>query len=176
MSKNQTSLHGRKAGLTSGGALRVAGTTGNEDTFVNVTAATLAVKDNIHAGRTILLNKADGITATLPAATGSGDVYEFVVGTTVTSVGYIVKVANATDTMTGYAIIAQDSADTVVQFDAVSGTSDTITFNGTTTGGIIGATIKLRDVKLNGTTAVWLVEVFSSATSTEATPFSATVS
>jgi Tfp pilus assembly protein PilW len=155
--------------------MQVAGVTGSPDSVVNVTAATLAVIPNTHAGKTITLNRAAGITCTLPAATGSGDEYEFITGTTVTSNANIVKVANATDTMVGSATLAQDAADTVVHFDAVSGTSDTISLNGSTTGGIIGARITARDIKLNGTTAIWLVEVASTATGTEATPFSATV-
>lgn len=172
-----TSIHGRLAGLGPAGQFNAeGGLTFGQSSIVNCTTATLAVKPQLHAGKTITLNKADGIVATLPAATGSGDVYDFVVGTTVTSGGYIVKVANATDTMTGGGLLAQDAADTVVLFDAVSGTSDTITLNGNTTGGIIGGRISVRDIKLNGTTAVWLVDVFSVATGTEATPFSATVS
>jgi hypothetical protein len=176
MSTILTSIHGRRAGLTNGGALRAAGLTGMPESVVNVTAATLTVVPNTHAGRIITLNKADGVTCTLPAATGSGDVYTFLVGTTITSVGAIVKVANATDTMVGSATLAQDSANTVVQFDAVAGTSDTITLDGSTTGGLIGAKVTAMDIKLNGSTAVWLVDVFGTATGTEATPFSATVS
>jgi hypothetical protein len=176
MSTILTSLHGKKAGLTRGGALQVAGITGKPESVVNVTTATLAVDANLHAGRILTLNKADGITCTLPAATGSGDLYTFIVGTTITSVGAIIKVANATDTMVGSATLGQDSANTVVQFDAVAGTSDTITLNGAESGGLIGAIVTAKDIKLNGTTAVWLVDVFGTATGTEATPFSATVS
>jgi hypothetical protein len=175
MAKILTSIHGRLVGLLANRSLSVKGLTRDEDAVVNVTTATLTVAPQLHAGKTLTLNRAAGITCTLPAATGSGDTYEFIVGTTFTGSG-IVKVANATDTMTGSAVIAQDAADTMVQFDAVSGTSDTITFNGTTTGGLKGASIVVRDIKLDGTNAIWLVEVFSSATDTEATPFSATVS
>lgn len=173
MSSILTSLHGRLFGLTRSGALKARGVTGSPESIVNATAATLAVDPDTHAGKTITLNRAGGITATLPAATGSGDVYEFIVGTTFTGNG-IVKVANATDTMVGSATIAQDAADTVVQFDTAA-SSDTITLNGTTTGGLAGATITVRDIKLDGTTAKWFVNVFSSATGVEATPFSATV-
>lgn len=176
MSMILTSLHGKKAGLTRGGALQIAGVTGKPESVVNVTASTLAVDANLHAGRTITLNRAAGTAVTLPAASGSGDRYEFLIGTTVASNTTTIKVANATDTMVGTATLAQDSADTVVQFDATAGTDDTITFNGGTTGGIIGARVTARDIKLNGTDAVWLVDVFGTATGTEATPFSATVS
>lgn len=140
------------------------------DNITNATAATLAVTADSHDGQTVTLNRAAGIVATLPAATGSGKKYRFVVGTTFTGDG-IVKVANASDTMCGNAIIAQDSADTAVMFEA-GATADTITFNGTTTGGLKGAFIEVEDIAAN----LWWVHVVSAATGTEATPFSATVS
>lgn len=168
-----TSIHGRLVGLLANGAMVCKGLTRDIDAVVNATAATLTIKPQTHAGKTITLNRAGGIAVTLPAATGAGAEYEFIVGTTFTSSATI-KVANATDTMVGHAVLAQDSADTVVQFDTAA-SSDTITFDGSTTGGLAGATVKLRDIKLDGTTAKWFVQVFSSATGTEATPFSATV-
>jgi len=139
--------------------------------IVSAAAATLAVTPDAHAGQRIILDRAAGVTATLPAATGSGVRYEFIVATTVTSNGYIVRVANAADTMVGTAITLQDAGDTMVGFEG-AGTSDTITLNGTTTGGIAGARIVVDDVKAN----LWAVSVVSAATGTEATPFSATVS
>lgn len=119
----------------------------------------------------LYLNVASGATVTLPASSGSGRVYKFVVGTTVTSNNYAVKVANATDVMIGNAILAQDAGDTAVAFEA-GATADTITLNGTTTGGIKGDAIELIDVA----SGVWFAQVRGSATGTEATPFSATVS
>ena len=174
MAKILTSIHGKLIGLLANGALSTKGLTRDEDSIVNATAATLTVKPQTHAGKTITLNRAGGIAVTLPAAVGLGDEYEFIVGTTFTSSATI-KVANATDTMVGSAVLAQDSADTVVQFDTAA-SSDPSTFAGSTTGGLAGATVKLRDIKLDGTTAKWFVQVFSSATGAEATPFSATVS
>ena len=173
MAKILTSLHGKLAGLTASGALQANGFNRGKAAVVNCTAATLAIKPQTHAGKTITLNLAAGIVVTLPTCTGDGDEYEFIVGTTFTGAG-IVKVTT-TDVMVGSATIAQDAADTVVQFDTAAA-SDTITFNGTTTGGLAGARIKVRDLKLDGTTAKWYVEVFSSATGPEATPFSAAVS
>jgi hypothetical protein len=52
---------------------------------ISVTAATLTVTAASHAGSTIVLNRAAGTTVTLPASTGSGFKYTFIVGTTVTS-------------------------------------------------------------------------------------------
>ncbi len=136
---------------------------------INITASTTL--DARHAGTSLLVLAAAGLTLTLPAATGTGRVYEIEIHTTVTSNSVVIKVANATDVMQGTADIAQDSADTEVTFETAS-TSDTITLNGSTTGGIKGDRIVLKDIK----TGFWQVNADLSGTGTEATPFSATVS
>lgn len=125
-----------------------------------------------HAGRLLRLSNAAGLTITLPNATGSGAKYRFLVATTVTSNNIVIKAARAADSFTGSAELFQDSADTIAQFPAVAGTSDTITLNGTTKGGIVGMVIEIEDEKSGG----FLVSVRGEATGTEATPFSATVS
>lgn len=137
---------------------------------VNATSATLTVTQAAHAGRTVTLNRAAGITATLPAASGSGSVYEFVIGTTVTSNSTIIKVANSSDTMTGTAYVVSDNSAAVLGY-RTGASDDTITLNGTTTGGLKGDRIRLADVAAN----LYSVTVLSAATGTEATPFSATV-
>lgn len=140
------------------------------DTFaIDVTASTATV-GRTHNGRITTLNRAAGIAVTLPAATGSGDTYRFVLGTTVTSNSTTIKVANATDVMTGTCTTLQDGGDTSVSFETAS-TSDTITWNGSTTGGIKGDYVELIDVA----SGLWFVRVVQSGTGTEATPFSATV-
>ena len=136
----------------------------------NTTASTLTVTKLLHSGRVVTINAAAGCAVTLPAAIGNGDVYRFFLGTTVTSNTTTIKVANASDVMAGTASIAQDSADTDSVFETAS-TSDTITFNGSTTGGIKGDFVELIDVAAN----LWFVRVTASGTGTEATPFSATV-
>lgn len=134
----------------------------------NITSATVTITEAEHEGKTITLNRAGGIVATLPAATGSGARYKFIVGTTFTSNGVIQVVGD--DTMAGQAWIAQDAADTVVAFEA-GATADTITMNGTTTGGLKGALVELTDIAAD----TWHVVYCSAATGTEATPFSAAV-
>lgn len=130
-------------------------------------SATLTRSDS----ETVLtVNAAAGLTLTLPPAAGLGDTYTIVIGTTVTSNNVIVRVANASDTMRGVAVVAQDAGDTVVAFEA-GATADTITMNGTTTGGLLGDRIILTDIATN----LWSVNVIAAATGTEATPFSATV-
>lgn len=135
----------------------------------NVTAATLKVQHR-HAGKVITLNRAAGIAVTLPAANGSGDKFTFFVGTTVTSNSTTIKVANANDIMVGLAVQSQDGGNTVQAFETAS-TDDTVTFDGSTKGGIKGDLVELIDVAAN----LWFVRVTGSATGAEATPFSATV-
>ena len=112
--------------------------------LVQITTATTAT-NAANAGRLNLFNVAAGAIVTLPAATGSGNQYNFAVQTTVTSNNYVVQVANATDVMAGRAIILQDAADTLVGFETVAA-SDTITLNGTTKGGTKGDTIYITDI------------------------------
>lgn len=135
---------------------------------INLTASTTL--DDRHTQTLCTINAAAGLTLTLPAATGTGRTFNFLVGTTVTSGSVAIKVASASDTMAGLASLAQDAADTVVVFETAA-TSDTITLNGSTTGGIKGDTIMLRDAQ-NG---LWQVQMAGSGTGIEATPFSATV-
>lgn len=134
----------------------------------NFTAsATLARTD---ADTVLTVNAAAGLTLTLPAAAGTGDMYRIVLGTTVTFNSVVVKVANSSDIMSGLALAAQDAGSTVNAWET-GASDDTITFNGTTTGGIKGDYIQLIDAATN----LWSVQVFGSATGTEATCFSATV-
>lgn len=173
MAKILTSIHGRLVGLLSNRSLSCKGLSRDEDSIVNVTSATLTVVPQTHAGKTILLNRAGGIAVTLPAASGSGDEYEFIVGTTFTS-NATIKVANASDVMVGFATFANNGADTANVYET-GATDDTYTFDAAVSG-LAGGRVKLRDVKLNGTTPVWLIDAIESEDGTAATPFSATVS
>lgn len=138
--------------------------------LVSVTAdATMTSASN--AGRTMVLDVASGATVTLPAASGTGNIYKFFVKTTVTSNSYKIQVANGNDTMAGVAIVANDSDNSASIFETAA-TSDTITLNGTTTGGILGGTVEIQDVASN----VFSVVARGAATGSEATPFSAAVS
>lgn len=134
--------------------------------------ADVTVDRDVHANGPLLrFAVAAGATVTLPASAGTGDRYRFHVHTTITSNSAKIQVANATDVMQGMIVTAQDGGDTAVIWETAS-TSDTITLNGTTTGGIKGDYIELEDA-ISG---FWRVLGFTSATGTEATPFSAAVS
>lgn len=132
--------------------------------------ANLTLTEAAHAGRTGVFDIASGATVTLPRATGSGAKYRFVCKTTVTSNNNIIQVANADDTFIGNVHNSADGGDTVVGFE-VGSTSDTLTFNGSTKGGIAGDIIEIEDVA----EGKFAVMVIGSATGTEATPASAAV-
>lgn len=155
----------------SGPVVSAAGFVSGSNSIVSATAATLTATSAEHAGRTVLLDRAAGQAVTLPAATGTGNTYKFFVLTTITSNSTTIKVADATDVMSGMAIVANDGGATASIFETAAD-SDTITFDGDTTGGIKGAVVELQDVATN----LWAVQIRTAATNTEASPFSATVS
>lgn len=140
----------------------------------NYTAsATLTAAD---AGTVVTINAAAGLTLTLPAATGTGRQFTIVVGTTVTSNSVIIKVGSASDWFAGNIWVATDTAsDLTIAFETATGAigsrSDTITLNGTTTGGVAGDRFIITDVA----SGQFALSGFTSATGTEATPLSAAV-
>jgi len=117
-----------------------------------------------------VVNAAAGAEVTLPPATGSGFRYTFIVGTKLTSNTNVIQVANSDDIMQGVVIGAAETDDSVNGWEAASD-SDTITMDGSTTGGIVGDRVELVDVAEN----VWAVNGIIQQTGTEATPFSAAV-
>ncbi len=138
--------------------------------LVTLTAATTLTAP-LHAGRVILLSLLAGFTTTLPAARGSGDAYHFKVGIVRTSNSYIIAVASSSDTMAGPVSMVDTDDDNMEGF-AASGTSDTITMNATTTGGVtIGDWIELVDVAAN----LWHVSGQLTGSGNLLTPFSAAV-
>lgn len=122
-------------------------------------------------GTTVVVNAAAGLTLTLPASAGTGYEYDVFIGTTVTSNNVVIQVANSTDVMSGVCVAATDNASDVVVAFETAASSDTITMNGSTKGGILGDRIVLKDVA----SGVWAVRMTVSATGTEVTPFSAAV-
>lgn len=137
--------------------------------LVTVTSSTVTITAEGYAGSRIVLNRAAGCTVTLPAATGTGNRYEFFLLADASG-SQIVKVANATDVMMGFAALGNDSAGSSNFYTA--DTTDTITLDGSTKGGYKGARIVVDDIA----SGFWAVKVESEASGTEATPFSATVS
>lgn len=131
---------------------------------IAITASTTL--GQVHVGTAVVMNAAAGLTVSLPPATGTGRVYTLVAGTTVTSNSYIIA-ANTTDIMQGAIGVATDAGGVVIPTAA---TSDVLTMNGSTTGGLKGSTAVFHDVE----SGVWSVSGALISTGTEATPFSAT--
>ena len=142
-----------------------------------VTTATVTLGPT-HVGRTVLLNRAAGIAFTLPAASGTGNVYNLLVQATFTGAASV-AVANANDFMIGVAQMGIDGGTFVPHQYPTANTgtlateSDTISMFGTanSTGGFKGATVRLQDVAAN----LWSVVYTSDAGGTEANPFTAGV-
>lgn len=135
------------------------------------TGTALTATAALHAGKVICFNNLAGTTVTLPAATGSGNVYTFLTTTIATSNSNIVKVANASDVIVGALTVVDNADGSSTTFGTVAA-SDTITMNRTTTGSVrIGERFTLVDTSPN----VWSVHGFVVGTGGEATPFSATV-
>jgi len=137
--------------------------------LVTTTAATLSVTEAAHDNKIVVLSKVDGQAVTLPAATGSGGKLHFIIGLTITSVGTTIKVTG-NDTMKGLAL-GLDGDGAPANAWAAAADSDTITLDGSTTGGLVGDEVTLVDIA----TDIWAVQVRIQQSGVEATPFSATV-
>ena len=140
--------------------------------LVEVTASD-ALTAAEHGNRMVTMNALAGLTLTLPAATGTGNVYKISVSVTVTSNDYIIQVANATDEFLGGIIQTDvDTTDTLASYPALDADGfDTITLNGTTTGGILGDSITITDIA----TGKFLLAGSINSTGTVATPLTAAV-
>lgn len=137
-------------------------------------AVTTAITETLHEGRTVVMTGAGGArTFTLPAATGGGGRYRFVVGEVNTS-NYLIKSVVGTDIMVGTILggSTTDSATDAARTWRAGATDDTITLNGTTTGGVgLGDWIELEDIS----STKWAVRGYVTQSGTEATMFSDTV-
>lgn len=143
--------------------------------IVNVTATPLAMSVALHHNKLLVLDKADGLAITLPEANAAAAGFhcEMLVKTTFTSASTI-KSSRGTDVMIGHAIMGNNTDNTVVNFQAVAGsTLDTIDLLGTSnsTGGMAGQRMVFDCLAAN----LWSVLIIGDAAGTEATPFADTV-
>ena len=123
---------------------------------------------------TILLKTAAGSVATLPAATGSGNRYRFVVTATATSNAHKILAASSSDFLNGVAV-GHVSAGTTLTFSAAAATAHSIQmpFAGTQpSGGFIGDWFEFDDVAAN----LWAVRGMYQSGTTSTTPFSSATS
>ena len=135
--------------------------------------ATLAVTSAL-AGQTILLNTAGGSVATLPAATGSGNKYRFVVTATTTTAKHAILAASSSDFLNGNAV-GHTSAGATLTFSAAAATAHSIQMPYTgsqPSGGIIGDYFDFQDIAAN----LWAVQGMYQAGTTATTPFSSATS
>lgn len=138
---------------------------------VTTTATALSLTVTEHADRVVLVNTNSTVanTFTLPVATGSGAKFTIVNNIQQTQ-GTIVVAANGTlDTLKGVAIIGDTTAETAGAF-LTTATSDKLSMDLTTTGGLGGDTVELLD----GAANVWTVRATLTGSGTLATPFSQT--
>ena len=166
--------------VTAGGVTVTAGTTTLGGSFVRdlvTLTGTDAITQAEHAGRILLMGEVGGdaaATFTLPAATGTGAEYKFIVSVVNTS-NYVIQVTGD-DTIDGSVVVTNDTTAggtaSLISWPTVAAT-DTITLNGTTQGGVqIGDYLLLTDIATDQYTVSGLLN----ASGTEATPFSAAVS
>lgn len=139
--------------------------------FVAVPAATttLTLAPATHSGKTILIASTGGLAVTPPAATGTGNQYQFLCTATLSGGSFTVdaKAGNASDVFAGIAWHLLTGGTTQSAFPTASN-SNLFTWNGTTTGGVKGSIVTFLDVATN----LWFVNAEALQSSTSATPFS----
>jgi len=132
------------------------------------TATTITVSATAHGSKVVLVNATAAAAINLPVASGTGEIYTFIIGVDATATAHVIA-ANGTDVITGVSVLATTATGEVTGF-ATSATSDKITLNGTTQGGAKGDKIVCIDVAPN----IFQVSIIGRATGTVATPFAAT--
>jgi hypothetical protein len=133
-------------------------------------AVDTAITELLHDGKTIWMTGAGGArTFTLPAATGGGAKFRFVVGEVNTS-NYIINSVVGTDLMRGTVIGASttDSATDAARTWTAGASDDSVLLNGTTTGGVnVGDWVEFEDTSAT----TWAVRGVITQSGAEATPF-----
>ena len=151
--------------------------TGSFKRAIHTFTATDSVTESEHAGRTLLLGEVGGnanVVLTLPDATGSGNVYEFIVSVAMGgSTTYKIQAPDANNTFSGMIQYLDEDGTAVTAFPTAA-QSDTITLNSGTQGGLIGDTVTLIDIAADKYAVKGQMRV--SAGADPATPFSADVS
>lgn len=138
---------------------------------VTTTATALSLTVTQHAERVVLVNTNSTVanTFTLPVATGSGAKFTIINNIAQTQGTVVIAASGTLDTLKGVAYIGDTTAETAGAF-VTSATSDKLTMDLTTTGGLGGDTVELLD----GAANVWTVRATLTGSGTLATPFSQT--
>lgn len=139
--------------------------------IVTTTATALSLSVASHGERVLLVNTNSTVanTFTLPVATGSGVKFTIINNIAQTQGSVVVAANGTTDTVKGLAVMVNSTAANAQAF-LTSATSDKVTLNRTTTGGLGQDLIECWDSEAN----VWNIRVVANGSGTLATPFSAT--
>lgn len=138
---------------------------------VATTVSALSLTVTEHGERIVLVNSNTTFdnTFTLPTAAGTGVKFT-IINNIVQTQGTVVVAANGTtDVLHGVAVVVSSTEEAAASF-LTSATSDKISLNLTTTGGLGNDMIEAWDVAAN----TWNVNVLCIGSGTLATPFSAT--
>lgn len=138
---------------------------------VTTTATALSLTVTEHAERVVLINTNSTVanTFTLPLATGTGAKMTLINNITQTQGTVVIAANGTTNTVKGVAYVFGTTAAQAEAFVSTA-TSDKITLNLTTTGGLGGDIIEAWD----SSTGVWTVQVKCVGSGSLATPFSET--
>lgn len=118
------------------------------------------------SGSVSLLDKADGITVTLPAPV-VGTTFEFLVKTSITSNALKFITDAGTTLLVGTVIMTKASDGTMLATFGNGTTHIAISCNGSTTGALVGSRFKFTCISAT----LWLVEAVNNGSSIIATPF-----
>lgn len=140
--------------------------------IVTSTATVLALTVTQHGDRVVLVNTNSTVanTFTLPVATGSGVKFTVINGIAQTQGSVVVAANGTTDTLKGIALMVNSTVTNNAEAFLTSATSDKVSFNRTTTGGVGYDMVEAWDVIANQ----WQVQVKGFTGGTTATPFSET--
>lgn len=159
---------------SSGSEVQVNATPAEIDRVADVSArivslsGTESITQASHDGKTLSMGTTD-VNATLPAATGTGARFRFLVTGVPATTAHTIACAG-TDEFNGHVLQTDtDTSDTLASYPALAGDDfDLITLDGTTKGGIVGDWIEVEDIA----SGVWALKAITNASGSVASPLS----
>ncbi len=131
---------------------------------VNTTATILGLTAALHANKILVVDSAASAAFTLPAATGTGDVYTIIMNTPATGTSSTIATAASAETLTGFTCVATGST----PYYVCTATDNLITIDGTVKGGKKGDVMIFTDIKAS----TWSLQMRTAASGSTVTPFS----
>ncbi len=159
--------------MTGSGTVSMVGMAYGGQTVAPIAAGSSISLTPSQSGAVVKLDTVGGSVVTLPAATGSGARYKFIVTATATSNAHKILANSVSDFLNG--IVTGENANTAKCFASAAATNHSIQmpFAGTQpSGGFIGDWFEFHDVAAN----LWSVQGMYQAGTTPTTPFSAATS